>query len=405
MTERQKKLAGIDASLTHEIDTLRESGLLRKLRAMGGRQGPRVLVDGREVLLFAGANYLDLAADVRVVRGATEAAEEYGCAAGGARLISGNLALHEALEAELARFVGTEASLLFSTGYMANVGVVTALGGPEDVVVSDSLNHASTIDGCRLSGAEKRVFRHNDPDDLARVAADLAGFRRRLLIVDGVYSMDGDVARLADMVPIARRYDMTVIVDDAHGLGVLGENGRGAAEEQGVEVDIQIGNLGKALGSFGAYVACSSVVREYLINKSRAFIFTCGLAPASVGAARAGLRIVQAEPERRQSLLARSAQLREGLRRVGYDCGVSTTHIVPAILGDSDATMRLSQSVLERGIYAHGIRFPSVKRGTARIRFTTMSSHAEADVDHVIGVFAELQPEVRADRSVSGEQT
>ena len=347
-------------------------------------------VDGQPALMLGGSNYLDLAGDERVVSAARAAAREYGCAAGGSRLINGNLEIHEALERELAAFAGTESALLFSTGYMANLGLITALAGPEDVVVSDALNHASIIDACRLSRAETRVFRHNDPEDFEKLAGTLSGFRERILVADGVYSMDGDIARLRELVPIARRHDMRVVLDDVHGLGILGETGRGSAEHEQVEVDVQIGNLGKALGSFGAFVACSATLREFLINVSRSLIFTCAPAPAAVGAARAALSVIQAAPGRRRALLERASQLRTGLRTAGYDTGLSETHIVPAILGDNDATMRLCNAALARGVYAHGIRYPSVPDGSARVRFTPMCSHSPDEIDEVVRIFREL---------------
>jgi 8-amino-7-oxononanoate synthase len=347
-------------------------------------------VDGQPVLMLASANYLDLAGDPRVIAAAQEAIQHAGCAAGGSRLISGNLDLHEALENDLAQFVGSEAALIFSTGYMANLGVITTLVGPGDVIVSDELNHASTIDACRLSRADTLVFRHNDPEDLARVAARCSGFRRRLLFLDGVYSMDGDLAQLRALAPIARAHDMLIVVDDAHGLGILGPTGRGTAEQEGVRVDVQIGNLGKALGSFGAYVACSEQLRELLINRARSLIFTCGLSPGSVGAAHTALRILREEPWRRHALLERSDQLRRGLKAKGFDTGRSTTHIVPVIIGDNDAVMKICERALGRGLYAQGIRYPSVPQGTARIRFTPICSHSPEEIAQVIRVFVEL---------------
>jgi 8-amino-7-oxononanoate synthase len=361
------------------------------MRAIDGVPGPRMRVGGRTVLMLAGANYLDLAGDPRVIAAAAAATERHGTAAGGSRLISGNTETHEALERELARFSGTESALVYSTGYMANLGVLTALTGPGDVIVSDALNHASIIDACRLSQAETRVFAHNDPVDLERVAAGCARFRRRLLITDGVYSMDGDTARLRDLLPVARAHDMLTIVDDAHGFGVLGPSGRGAAEQAGERVDLLIGNLGKALGSFGAFVACSARMRELLVNTSRSFIFTCGLAPGAAGAAAAALRIAEAEPERRRALLERAEQLRKELTRAGFDTGRSMSHVVPAIIGDNVETMRLCEAALERGVYVQGIRFPSVPEGTARLRFTPTSSHTEADIELAVEIFASLR--------------
>ncbi|MCP4007153.1 MAG: 8-amino-7-oxononanoate synthase [bacterium] len=381
---------GLDAALEAELAELRDADLYRSLRRVSGLQGPRMRVDGRDVLMFAGANYLGLAGDPRVIRAGVEAAEAHGCAAAGSRLINGNLELHEALEQELATFTGRDAGLVYSSGYMANVGVITALAGPDDVIVSDALNHASTIDACRLSRAQTRVFRHNDPADLARVAAGLSGFRRRILVADGVYSMDGDMARLREMIPIAREHDMVCVLDDAHGLGVLGDLGRGVEEVEGVSVDVSIGNLGKALGSFGAFVTCSERMREYLINVSRPFIFTCAVAPSALGAARESLRLLRTEPERRARLHTRAEQLRNLLRDAGFDTGASTTHIVPAIVGENDTVMRLCEAGLERGIYAQGIRYPSVPRGSARIRFTPMAEHTQEDIERVAKTFAEL---------------
>ena len=375
--------------MEHELEELREAGLERGLRRIEGLPGPRMRVDGREALMLAGANYLDLAGDARVRAAAREATERSGCAAGGSRLISGNLALHEELELELANFLGSPAALVFSTGYMANLAVLTTLAGPDDVIVSDALNHASIIDGCRLSRSEVRVFRHNDPDDLRRVARGLAGFRRRLLVLDGVYSMDGDMARLREMLPIAREHELLVVLDDAHGLGVLGANGRGAAELEGVEPDVWIGNLGKALGSFGAYVAGSARLRDLLINRARSFIFTCALAPAPLGAAREALRIVRSEPWRRRELGERAEQLRKGLTAHGFDTGRSTTHIVPAIIGANEAVMSVCERALARGVYAQGIRYPSVPEGQARIRFTPSCSHTPEDIDYVVRSSAE----------------
>jgi 8-amino-7-oxononanoate synthase len=348
-------------------------------------------VNGRDCLMLASSNYLDLAGHPEVVAAAQSAAESFGTAAGGSRLINGNLSLHEALEDDLARFCGFEAALVFSTGYMANLGVLATLARATDVVVSDELNHASIIDGCRLSGADTRIFRHNDPEDLSRVLAASAGYRRRVVMLDGVFSMDGDAAPLADLVPIARAHDAVVVVDDAHGIGALGARGRGTVERAGVAVDLLVGNLGKSLGSFGAFVCCSATVRDLLVNCARSFVFTCAIAPPALGAARQALRIVEREPERMARLQQRARQLRAGLRDAGYDTGRSGTHIVPAIVGDGTRAMWLADRALERGIYAQGIRYPSVPRGSARIRFTPSAGHTDADMAQVVDTFATLR--------------
>jgi 8-amino-7-oxononanoate synthase len=349
-----------------------------------------MLVDGRDCLMLSSSNYLDLAGDPRVIAAAKHAADNFGTAATGSRLINGNLTLHEALEAELATFTGFEKSLVFSTGYMANLGLLTSLCRSDDVIVSDELNHASIIDACRLAGARKRVFRHNDPSDLAKVLAEERSGRRCVVVLDGVFSMDGDISPLKQLVPLAREHDALIVLDDAHGFGILGATGRGVAELEDTRVDVLVGNLGKALGSFGAFVACSAAIWDLLVNKARSFIFTCALPPSALGAARAALRIIQDEPARARTLHARADRLRAGLANAGYDTGGSVTHIVPAIVGDNQRAMDLAAAAFDRGVYAQGIRFPSVPRGTARIRFTPSAGHSEQDIAAVVELFAEL---------------
>jgi glycine C-acetyltransferase len=361
------------------------------MRILDGAQSTRMAVDGRDVLLFAGSNYLDLAHHPAVVEASAEAARRFGCAAGGSRLISGNLEIHEALEAELARFLGTEAALVFGTGYMANVGAIPALVGRGDVVVSDSLSHASIIDGCRLSRADVRTFPHGDLARLEEVLREVASPSRQVLVVvDGVYSMDGDVAPLGELVPLAKRWGATVLVDDAHGTGTLGETGRGAAELSGVsgEVDIVLGTLGKSIGSFGAFVAGSHSLRELLVNRARSFIFSCALAPPQVAAAHAAVEVLQLEPWRRERLAANAQRLREGLSRRGISTAPSTTHIVPVVIGDNAATMSCCERLLRSGFYAQGIRHPSVPEGTARLRLTPMATHSGDEIDQLVDAIA-----------------
>ncbi|HEB89116.1 MAG TPA: 8-amino-7-oxononanoate synthase [Deltaproteobacteria bacterium] len=362
------------------------------MRVLEGLQGPRMIVDGREVLLFAGSNYLDLARHPEVVEAAERGARDWGCAAGGSRLITGNLAIHEALEEELAAFFGREAALAFNTGYMANVGVIPALIGPGDVLVSDELNHASIIDGARLARADVAVFRHGDmasfADTLARARQDVqektrGGAPRILVAVDGVYSMDGDVAPIAEITKLAHEAEAIVLLDDAHGTGVLGARGRGTAEAAGVldEVDILMGTLGKSIGSFGAFVAGSAKLRDLLVNTARSFIFSCALSPAQVEAARASLRLIDREPWRRARLEANCERLRNRLAEAGISTAPSTTHIIPVILGENDRTMSVCEELLARGFYAQGIRYPSVPRGRARLRITPMATHDETGID------------------------
>jgi 8-amino-7-oxononanoate synthase len=349
-------------------------------------------VDGKDVWLFAGSNYRDLARHPEVVEAAARAAKDWGCAAGGSRLITGNLTLHEALEAELAAFFGTEAALAFNTGYMANVGVIPALCGAGDVVVSDALNHASIVDGCRLSRADVRVFAHGDPDALEAALREVCDGRRQVLVaLDGVYSMDGDVAPLEQMVPLAKRYCALVLVDDAHGTGTLGPRGRGAHELRGVQdgIDVLMGTLGKSLGSFGAFVAGSAVLRDLLVNTARSFIFSCALAPPQVEAARVALGLVEREPWRREHLATHAARLRERLARHGIETAPSTTHIVPVVLGSNARTMEVCERLLQRGFYAQGIRHPSVPEGTARLRITPMATHPPEAIDGLADAVAD----------------
>jgi 8-amino-7-oxononanoate synthase len=371
------------------------------MRVLDGAQAPRMLVDGRDVLLFAGSNYLDLAQHPEVVEAATRAARDYGCAAGGSRLITGNLTLHERLEEELAAFFGTAAALAFSTGYMANAGVIPALVGPEDAVVSDALVHASLIDGCKLARAAVHVFEHSDADSLdAVLRAATTAHRRVLVVLDGVYSMDGDVAPLRELLPVARRHDAMVLLDDAHGTGVLGAKGRGSAELLDVDgIDVLVGTLGKALGSFGAFVAGSIALRELLVNTARPFIFSCALAPPQVEAARAALRIVAREPWRRERLQANAKRLRKRLAQAGISSAPSTTHIVPVRIGDNAATMATCERLLERGFYAQGIRWPSVPEGSARLRITPMATHTDGEID----AFAEALCDEVANQTVPTE--
>jgi len=389
----------VDAIAAEVLDAVRARGTYRRMRILDGAQAPRMRVDGREVLLFAGSNYLDLAHHPQLVEAAGRAAREYGCASGGSRLINGNLDLHEALEAALAEFLGCEAALVFATGYMANVGVITALVGEGDLVLSDALAHASIVDGCRLSRAEVRVVPHGDLDRLeAELRAHSAPKRRILVAADGVYSMDGDVAPLREIVPLVRRWGAILLVDDAHGTGTLGARGRGTPELLGVagEVDVWTGTLGKALGSFGAFAAGSRSLRDLLVNVARSFIFSCALPPPQVEAARSALGLLAAEPWRRTRLQALASRLRSRLAEHGVSTAPSTTHIVPVVIGGNAETMALCERLLERGFYTQGIRHPSVLRGTARLRITPMATHGEEEVDALADAIAAEMPSIDA---------
>jgi 8-amino-7-oxononanoate synthase len=373
--------SSLDRRAEASLQAIRSRGTYRRMRVMEGALGPRVVVDGRRCCTSRAApsGSLTTRGERARARGAG-----YGCASGGSRLIAGNLPIHERLEEELAELLGTEAALVFSTGYMANAGVIPALAGPGDAIVSDALNHASIIDGCRLARAETRVFPHGDLDALEATLRELAAnHRRALLAVDGLYSMDGDLAPLAEMAALARRFGALLLLDDAHGTGTLGARGGGTAEHLGVNggVDALVGTLGKALGSFGAFVAGSASLRDLLVNVARSFIFSCALAPPQVEAARAALRVVRREPWRRERLRVHGERLRRLLADRGVSTHPSTTHIIPVVLGENRRTMATCERLLERGFYAQGIRHPSVPEGSARLRLTPIATHREEEID------------------------
>jgi 8-amino-7-oxononanoate synthase len=375
------------------LEQARSSATLRHLRTFDGPAAARVLLDGQSVVMLASNNYLDLATHPLVVDAAARGARDWGCAAGGSRLISGSLRCHAELEDELAAFFGEEAALVFGSGYMVNTGVIPALVGAGDVIVSDALVHASLIDGARLSRAEVVVFPHADVSALTEVLQRVrSGARRILIVVDGVYSMDGDLAPLREIVALSLRFDAMTMIDDAHGVGALGAAGRGSVELSDLlgQADLVVGTLGKALGSFGAFVACSALVRDLIVNAARSFIFSCALAPAQVEAARAGLRLLASEPWRRERLQQNAARLRARLHDIGVSTAPSTTHIVPVVLGDNERTLALAAALLERGFYVQAIRYPSVPHGSARLRITPMATHSDEDLDRFVEELQEL---------------
>lgn len=367
--------------LAQRLEELRDRGLHRRLRLIETPQGARVTLDGRPVLLLCSNNYLGLADDPRVTAAAAEAARRWGAGAGASRLISGNMAPHRELERRLAAFKGYGAALLFGSGYLANSGVIAALAGAGEVVFSDELNHASIVDGCRLSRAETFVYRHADLEHLEWGLRNAAG-RPALIVTDGLFSMDGDVAPLAELLELARRHGCRLAVDEAHATGALGPGGRGSVAAAGLsgEVDLVVGTLGKALGSYGAYVCASAETVDYLLNAARPFIFSTAPPPPSVGAAAAALEVLEGEPERVGRLRANAEALRDGLAAAGLDAGASRTQILPILIGGAEPTMRLCERLLERGVFAQGIRPPTVPRGSSRLRLTVMATHGEAEL-------------------------
>ncbi|GBD45218.1 8-amino-7-oxononanoate synthase [bacterium HR41] len=372
----------MQSELEQRLAELRDKGLYRRLRVISGPQGPRVLLDGKPVLLLCSNNYLGLADDPRVRGAAAEAAMRYGAGAGASRLVSGNMTVHRRLEERLAEFKGYEACVLFGSGYLANTGVIQALARAGEVVLSDELNHASIIDGCRLAKAERFVYRHCDLEHLEWGLRKAEG-RASLIVTDSVFSMDGDVAPLAEIVELAERYDCRVMVDEAHATGALGPGGRGAVAAAGLEgeVDVLVGTLGKALGSYGAYVCCSRTMAKYLVNTARTLIFSTALPPPVVAAALAALEILEQRPERVERLRRNARILRSTLADHGVEVP-SQTQILPAVVGPAEAATRACELALERGVFAQAIRPPTVPEGTSRLRLTVMASHTEAELRH-----------------------
>jgi 8-amino-7-oxononanoate synthase len=367
------------SDVAERLEELRESGLHRRLRLIEGAQGPRVLLDGEPVLLLCSNNYLGLADHPRVREAAADAALGWGAGAGASRLISGNMSPHRELEEQLAAFKGYETALLFGSGYLANIGVISALAGRGEVVFSDELNHASIVDGCRLARAETFVYHHGDLDQLAWGLREARG-RGSLIVTDGVFSMDGDIARLDELMRMARDYGCRLMVDEAHATGALGPGGRGSVAAAGLsgEVDLVVGTLGKALGSYGAYACASAELRDYLLNTARSFIFSTALPPPVLAAATAALELLEAEPGRVQRLNANAATLRQGLLAEGLRPGGEQSQIVPLEVGDAERTMELCERLLSRGVFAQGIRPPTVPAGSSRLRFSVMATHEEA---------------------------
>jgi 8-amino-7-oxononanoate synthase len=367
--------------VAERLEELRESGLHRRLRLVGGPQGSSVLLDGSPVLLLCSNNYLGLADHPEVRAAAADAAMSWGAGAGASRLISGNMEPHRLLEQRLAAFKGYRSALLFGSGYLANIGTISALAGAGEVVFSDQLNHASIVDGCRLSRAETFVYRHGDVEHLAWGLREADG-RGSLIVTDGVFSMDGDIAPLDDLVRLARRYGCRLMVDEAHATGAVGPGGRGSVAATGLsgEVDLVVGTLGKALGSYGAYVCASAELTELLLNTARSFIFSTAPPPPVLAAALAALDLLEAEPERVERLRSNAATLRQGLIAEGLAVGDSETQIVPLEVGDAEPTMALCERLLKRGVFAQGIRPPTVPPGSSRLRFSVMATHEEGEL-------------------------
>ena len=379
--------------LDTERETLEQAGLRRHLRTVMSAPTGTINLDGRDVVLLGSNNYLGLSTHPEVIAAAVEATQTFGTGASGSRLISGNNELYTTLETNLAKVKGTEAALVFSSGYAANTSIIRVLAGEGDLVLSDALNHASIIDGCRLSRATKKVYQHCDMEHLKVLLSESTTFRRRLIVTDGVFSMDGDIAPLPDICDLAAEHDAMVLVDDAHGFGVLGEDGSGTVAHFGLEGKdiIQMGTLSKAIGALGGYIAGSHALIELLINRARGFIFTTGLPPATLAAANAALDVMRSSPELRQRLFSYAKCLKTALIDLGYTLLLSETQILPVVLGSPQRATSVAEALLVEGVFAPAIRPPAVPPDTSRLRLTVMATHTETEIQQAIAAFAKVK--------------
>jgi len=374
-----------------KLNQLRGGGLYRQMKYLQSPQTARVCLADKDVLMLSSNSYLGLCADDRLKQAACDAIEKYGTGSGGSRLTTGSYEIHKKLEEEIAAFKGNEAALVFNTGYMANVGAISAIADKSWVIFSDRLNHASIIDGCRLCGAEIVVYAHCDPADLENKVKQYRG-RKRLIITDGLFSVDGDIAPLPELVKIAQDYRLLLMVDDAHATGVLGDNGGGTADYFGITsgIDIAMGTFSKALASEGGFIAGSQSLIDYLANTARSFIFSTALSPATIAVSRAALDIVRTEPMARKTLLDHSLWFREKLRVAGFALPAHPTPIISIVLGRPDVAVAFSERLMERGIFVSAIRPPTVPQGSSRLRINVMATHTKDDLTQALACIKDV---------------
>lgn len=375
---------------------LEAQSLLRQLRLVESPPGPVIRIEGRSVISMASNDYLGLTTHPLLKQAAIAAIERFGVGAGASRLVSGTLPPHVELEAALAHFKNTDAALAFGSGYLANIGLIPALIEAGGLILADRLCHASLIDACRLSGADLRVFRHRDTAHLRQLLEKRGSSRKTLIVTDGVFSMDGDLAPLPDLIGLADRYEAQLLVDDAHGTGVMGQHGRGTLEHFGLEgrLPFHMGTLSKALGGCGAYVVGPAAFIQYLLNKARSFIYTTAPPPATAAAALAALEVVGKEPERRARLWENRRQMIEGFRSLGFTMTDTESPIIPVLIGDQERATKMAERLLQLGVYAPAIRPPTVPRDTSRIRTTVTSEHTSDLLDRVLAAFREAGREL-----------
>lgn len=366
-----------------ELETIKKEGRYKDIVVWESASGPWMKLNGRDVLQFSSNNYLGLTGHLELARAAHEAIDTYGAGSGSVRTIAGTLAIHDELERELAEFKGTEAALVFQSGFATNQGVLSSLLESGDVVISDELNHASIIDGIRLTKADRKIFRHKDMNELETILKSCTGYRRKIVVTDGVFSMDGDIAPLPEIVGLAEAHDAIVYVDDAHASGVLGRSGKGSTDHFGLHgrVHIQVGTLSKAVGVVGGYVAGDQVLKDLLIHKARPFLFSTSHPPSVAASSIAAIRLLRQNPDWVEELRAKAAAFRTRLQQAGFDTGASETPIIPIIVGDSTAAMDFSNRLLEEGVFAQAIVYPTVARDKGRVRMIVTAKHTDQDLD------------------------
>ncbi|WP_399457275.1 8-amino-7-oxononanoate synthase [Virgibacillus dokdonensis] len=376
-----------DDKLHNRVKEMQENALYRTLRKMETASQSARIVDGEKKIIFSSNDYLGLANDKRLIHATIEALQQFGVGSSGSRLTTGNTYWHEKLEKKIATFKQTEAARLFSSGYLANIGVLSALAEAEDVILSDQYNHASIIDGCRLSKAKTCIYRHVDMEDLERKLAATTKYKQRFIVTDGVFSMDGSIAPLDRMMELAGHYHAYVIVDDAHATGVLGQSGRGTSAYFGIMPDVVIGTCSKAIGTEGGFVAGSSTLVDFLMNYARTFIFQTALSPAICAATYTAIELIEQDASRREHLHYNIRKVKEGLNGMGYAVKGDHTAIIPVIIGDQQLALEFAKELEEKGIYAPAIRPPTVPNGESRIRLTVTASHSMKEIDDVLHAF------------------
>ncbi len=379
--------------LTQEIEGLKEQGLYNRIRTIGSAQGARLIVDGKDVLNFCSNNYLGLANHPKLVEAAKNATKKYGVGPAAVRTIAGTTDLHVELEKRLAKFKGAEDVITFQSGFNANLGTISALVGKEDVIFSDRLNHASIIDGCRLSGARIVAYEHNDPTALESAIKENAGtYRRALIVTDGVFSMDGDIAPLPALYEVAKKYDILFMVDDAHGEGVLGKGGRGIVDHFDLhgKVDIEVGTMSKAFGVVGGMVAGNKVIIEWLRQRGRPFLFSSAVTAPDAAACLAAVDLLEESTALVDKLWDNAKYFKSEMKKLGFDTGVSETPITPVMLGEAPLAQQFSRELFENGVFAMSIGYPTVPKGKARIRVMISASHEKDDLDKGLEAFAKV---------------